>query len=272
MRDIRSAANPLLVRLRRLARDPAGYRPTDELWLEGEHLVSAWAAAGRPIALAVVSESRASEPAVLRLVSRAAESIRIPDALFAGLSALESPAGIGVVGSRPAGPAVDPLAATLVLDRVQDPGNVGTLLRTAAAMGLGQVLALVGTAALWSPKVLRGGMGAHLSLNLVEGLSVSDLSALRMPLVGTLPQGQPAIWSTRLPWPVAWVLGHEGQGLAPAVQALCAFSVTIPQPGGEESLNVATAGALCLYESARQRLAPSDVPGGNRPACPSPSS
>ena len=154
----------------------------------------------------------------------------------------------------PEAPAIDPDSATVVLDRVQDAGNVGSILRSAAAFGVGQVLALQGTAGLWSPKVLRAGMGAHFGLRLVEGLVPDDLAALRVPLVGTSLATDQTLHSARLPQPCAWVLGHEGQGVAPDLLARCAQVLRIPQPGGEESLNVAAAAAVCLYESLRRSL------------------
>jgi TrmH family RNA methyltransferase len=142
--------------------------------------------------------------------------------------------------------------ASVVLDRVQDPGNVGSILRSAAAFGVPQVLALKGTVALWSPKVLRAGMGAHFGLHLVEGLAPEDLAAVGVPLVATSSHAGHQLPDAPLPQPCAWVLGHEGQGVHADLLARCALQVSIPQPGGEESLNVAAAAAVCLYESARR--------------------
>ena len=125
---------------------------------------------------------------------------------------------------------------------------------SAAAMGFRQVLALKGTAALWSPKVLRAGMGAHFGLRLIEGLGPEDLSGLSVPLVATSSYADAQLHQVQLPRPCAWVMGHEGQGVQPGLMARCLLTVGIPQPGGEESLNVGSAAAICLYESARQRL------------------
>jgi TrmH family RNA methyltransferase len=126
------------------------------------------------------------------------------------------------------------------------------VLRSASALGARQVLALKGTAALWSPKVLRAGMGAHFHLDLIEGLASDDLDALQVPLLATSSHGGESIADASLPSPCAWVFGHEGQGVSPEVMARCAMRLRIPQPGGEESLNVGAAAAICLYESARQ--------------------
>jgi TrmH family RNA methyltransferase len=249
---ITSRDNPLLMRLRKLARDPAGYRKTGELWLEGEHLCAALRQRGQRPAQAVVGDSAWAQPALRALALWAPRVVRVPDALFEGLSALPSPARLGFVLALPAAPAIDVAAASVVLDRVQDAGNVGSILRSAAAFGVGQVLALQGTAALWSPKVLRAGMGAHFGLRLIEGLQPDDLAALAVPLVGTRLDTDQLLPGAALPHPCAWVLGHEGQGVAPALLARCALTVRIPQPGGEESLNVAAAAAVCFYESIRR--------------------
>jgi TrmH family RNA methyltransferase len=177
----------------------------------------------------------------------------LPDALMAGLSTLESPAPLGFVLPWAGAAALDPTRASVVLDRLQDAGNVGNILRSAAAFGFTQVIAIKGTAALWSPKVLRAGMGAHFGLHLVEGVTDDALATFALPLLATSSHAVRALHEAPLPWPCAWVLGHEGQGVSAGLTARCAESLRIPQPGGEESLNVAAAAAVCLYESARQR-------------------
>ena len=252
-RRISSRDNPLLAAVRKLAADPGGYRRAGRLWLEGEHLCEAFVARGGVPAQALVAEEAWERPALRALAQRAAAVALLPQALLAGLGTLESPAPIGFVVDWPGSPAIEPGAPSVVLDRLQDAGNVGAILRSAAAFGVTQVLALKGTAALWSPKVLRAGMGAHFGLRLVESLEPEALAALQVPLLATSSHTGTAIDTATLPWPCAWVFGHEGQGVAPAVAARCAARLGIPQPGGEESLNVAAAAAVCLYESSRQR-------------------
>ncbi len=249
---ISSRDNPLLQRLRRLAQDGAAYRRLGQAWLEGEHLCSALRARGGAVTQAVISEQAWQDPRLRELAGWAARVVVVPAPLFAGISALESPARIGFVLDLPPAAPVRPDVATVVLDRLQDPGNVGSVLRSAAAFGAAQVLALKGTVALWSPKVLRAGMGAHFGLQLSEGLEEDALAALQVPLLATSSHAGQALPLAALPWPCAWVLGHEGQGVAVTLLARCALQVRIPQPGGEESLNVAAAAAVCLYESARQ--------------------
>jgi TrmH family RNA methyltransferase len=248
---IHSRDNPLLVRLRKLAGDPGAYRKLGEIWIEGDHLASAFVQRGGTPRQAVITEA-AWEQARLRELAGHARAIAIvPAALMGGLSALESAAPLGFVvpwtgpGSLAAG------EPSVVLDRLQDAGNVGTILRSASAFGFRQVLAMKGTAALWSPKVLRAGMGAHFGLRLVEGLE--SLQGLALPLLAASSHADATIDRVALPWPCAWVMGHEGQGVSAALLQQCQRSLRIAQPGGEESLNVGAAAAICLYESARQR-------------------
>ncbi len=253
---IQSRDNPLLVRLRRLAQDGGAYRKEGVVWLEGEHLCRALLARGGLPLQAVLSASGWQQDALHDLAQAAPRITVVPDALFAAISALESPAGLGFLATLPPAPTIRPLVASVVLDRVQDAGNVGSILRSAAAFGFAQVLALKGTAALWSPKVLRAGMGAHFALHLVEGLAPADLAQLQLPLLATSSHQGTWLQQARLPWPCAWLMGHEGQGVCGELMARAQLQLRIPQPGGEESLNVGSAAAVCLYESARQQLAP----------------
>lgn len=252
-RAITSRDNPLLVRLRRLVADPAAYRKLGQLWIEGDHLCDAFLRRGGTPAQAIVSEAGWEQPALRALAGAARDVAIVPAALMQALSTLESPAAIGFVLDWPGAGTIRAHDPTVVLDRLQDAGNVGTILRTASAFGFTQCIALKGTAALWSPKVLRAGMGAHFGLQLVEQASESDLEALRAPLLGTSSHADHALHEVDLPWPCAWVLGHEGQGVSAALAARCSQTLRIPQPGGEESLNVGAAAAVCLYESNRQR-------------------
>lgn len=253
-RVVTSRDNPLLVKLRKLAAEPAAYRKLGQLWVEGDHLCDAFLKRGGRPAQSVITEAAWEQPA-LRELARAADVVTIvPTALMAALSTLESSAPLGFVLPWSDKGAIEPLAPTVILDRLQDAGNVGTVLRTAAAFGFTQCIALKGTAALWSGKVLRAGMGAHFGLNLVEQAAEADLDALRSPLLGTSSHAPQALHEVDLPWPCAWVMGHEGQGMSAGLAARCVQTLRIPQPGGEESLNVGAAAAICLYESNRQRL------------------
>jgi TrmH family RNA methyltransferase len=250
--QIRSRDNPHVKELRRLAQDSTQYRRQGRVWIEGEHLCAAARTRGWAPEMAVFSESFWP----LALADKgltAIKNIVLPDALFASISGLESPARMAWVLGLPAPARPDPAAPTVVLDRVQDAGNVGSILRSSAAFGFRQVLAMKGSAALWSPKVLRAGMGAHFGLTLVEGLAEDDLEALAVPLLATHVHAGDWLHRAALPWPCAWVFGHEGQGVAPQIEARAAQRIRIAQPGGEESLNVAAAAAICLHASGAAR-------------------
>ena len=253
IKAISSRDNPLLVRLRKLAGDPAAYRKSGEVLIEGDHLCAAFLQRGGVVPQAVITEAAWDVPALRAIAERADAVAVIPQALMTGISTLESSAPLAFVLPWPGAGRMLPEAATVVLDRLQDAGNVGAIIRSAAAFGFAQVLSIKGTAALWSPKVLRAGMGAHFGLNLIEVADEAALAELNVPLLATSSHAARAIHQVSLPWPCAWVLGHEGQGVSAAVMQRCSQALRIPQPGGEESLNVAAAAAVCLYESARQR-------------------
>ncbi len=249
---VTSRDNSLLKDLRRLSQDNTAYRKQGRVWLEGDHLCRAALARGLKPAVAVFCESF-WPLAPAEWAQAAIKTIVIPDLLMADISGLESPARMGFVLNLPAPAALIPGAASLILDRVQDAGNVGSMLRSAAAFGFSQVLALKGTAALWSPKVLRAGMGAHFALQLLEGLTPEDLEALTVPLLVTSSHHGEFLHRQAMPMPCAWAMGHEGQGVGDALMARAALKVRIAQPGGEESLNVAAAAAICLYASSLVR-------------------
>ena len=247
--SITSRDNPLLKELRKLAQDNTAYRKTGRYWIEGDHLCRAALLRGLKPAILVVSESF-GPVAQAEYVRAAIKTIVIPDALFSDISGLESPAKLGFVIDLPSTGPIATQAATVVLDRVQDAGNVGSILRSAGAFGFKQVLALKGTAALWSPKVLRAGMGAHFGLQLHEGLTMQDLDALQVPLVVTSSHQGDLVQNLQLPFPCAWAMGHEGQGVSSELMARATHFARIGQPGGEESLNVAAAAAICLHTSS----------------------
>ena len=249
---IHSRDNAFVKDLRRLAQDTTAYRKQGRVWLEGDHLCRAALARGLRASVAVFSESFWPQ-AQVEYAQAATKFIVLADALFADVSGLESPASMGFILDLPAPASLQPNAPTVVLDRVQDAGNVGSILRSASAFGFRQVAAIKGSAALWSPKVLRAGMGAHFALDLIEGLALDDLAALQVPLLVTSSHAGDFLHRAALPWPCAWVMGHEGQGVSPALEDRASLRIRIAQPGGEESLNVAAAAAICLHASGAGR-------------------
>ncbi|MDB5745049.1 MAG: hypothetical protein JWR68_3364 [Polaromonas sp.] len=247
---ISSRDNPLLKDLRRLSQDSTAYRKQGRVWLEGDHLCRAALARGFTPAMAVFSASF-WPPAQMEWAQAAIKNIVIADALLPEISGLESPARMGFVMELAPAPQLQPHLASIILDRVQDAGNVGSILRSAAAFGFHQVIALKGTAALWSPKVLRAGMGAHFALRMLESVETEAVAALTVPIVVTSSHQGSLLHQLQVPMPCAWAMGHEGQGVSSELMSRASLKIRIDQPGGEESLNVAAAAAICLYASGR---------------------
>ena len=254
---ISSRDNDFVKDLKRLAHGSTDYRKQQRIWAEGDHLVRAALARGVRPAMGVFAASY--WPLAAAPHTRAAlKNIVLSDTLFDVISTLESPARMGFVFDLAPAPALQPGVASVILDRVQDAGNVGSILRSASAFGFKQIIALKGTAGLWSPKVLRAGMGAHWGLQLIEGAELGLLAGLSVPLLVTSSHRgsylHQALLNQELSWPCAWALGHEGQGVCAELEARAAGHVRIAQPGGEESLNVAAAAAICLHASATAGL------------------
>jgi len=259
---ISSRDNAFLKDLRRLSQDSTAYRKQGRFWVEGEHLCGAALARGVTPVVAIFSES--CWPAAPTAWTQAAnKNIVIADTLFADIGVLDSPASVGFVFELPAPRVLQSKVASVILDRVQDAGNVGSILRSASAFGFTQIIALKGTAALWSPKVLRAGMGAHWGLHLIEGAEPAQMADLVVPIIVTSShQGEylhQAQHGKTLPMPCAWALGHEGQGVGVELEALAGLKIRIAQPGGEESLNVAAAAAICLHASSSGWVPPHEV-------------
>ncbi len=249
---VSSRDNPSLVRIRKLLSDPGATRKLGWLWLEGDHLIRAALTRGVTLAEVLVDAARADDALLQPLLAAAPRASLVDSRLWRELSGLETPTPIGALVALPTAATIEPGLATVVLDRLQDAGNAGSILRSASALGVRQVVALKGTVSLWSPKVLRAGMGAHFNLRLVEAQAPDALDALAVPWVGTSSHADALLHEAQLPQPCAWFFGHEGRGVDEALLARCAMRVAIAQDGGEESLNVAAAAAICLHESQRQ--------------------
>ena len=262
MNLVTSRDNPLVKELRRLSQDSTAYRKSGRVWLEGDNLCRALLTRGHLPEQAVFAQS-AWDQADPQLTKASQKNTVLPDALFREISGLESASTMGFVWTIPnAADNADDIqngVPTVFLDCIQDAGNVGSILRSAGAFGFTQVLARKGTAALWSPKVLRAAMGAHFGLHLVEGVGPEQLADLQIAWLSTSSHQGPFLHTllaeAKLPMPCAWLMGHEGQGVSAALAERAAVHVRIAQPGGEESLNVASAAAICLHASATCHLA-----------------
>lgn len=257
MKTVASRDNPAYKALAKLASSAAERRKRGLSVIEGAHLVRACLDAGHPVAQLFLTRAAAEAEAALAGRARAASAVivELADALFAAVSGVESPTGVIAVVATPAGRPVPPGARfCLALEDLQDPGNVGTLLRSAAAAGVEHVLLSPTCAFAWSPKVLRAGQGAHFAVNIVEG---ADLAAFVAGFAGTsvalCGEAKASLHDTDLRGPLALLVGNEGAGLSPALERAATVRARIPMPGRAESLNAGVAGSIALFEAVRQR-------------------
>jgi TrmH family RNA methyltransferase len=260
MKSISSRDNPLYKELKHLATSSQARRKTGRTLLDGVHLCEAYLQHGGLPLQCVVSESAAHHaevaPLIARLDPKTTECVVLTDALFHAISQVEHGIDLLFVIDLPRVESPEGLTESVVLlDKVQDPGNLGSILRSAAAAGIKYVFCSAGTALCWSPKVLRAGMGAHFLLNIIEN---ADLAALirssQVPVLATSSHVSQHVYDIDLTQPVAWLFGHEGQGVAEELLALATHRIAIPQPGAMESLNVAACAAICFFEQVRQKI------------------
>jgi TrmH family RNA methyltransferase len=189
-----------------------------------------------------------------------ARTIVVPASLLAEHSAMPADVGVLAVVATPRSLAPrDDAAFTLLLEDVQDPGNVGSIVRTAAAAGVEQVLLSKKCAFAWSPKVLRAGQGAHFLTRVVEDVDLVAWSARFRDAGGAVAalvvDGGVSLYDAKLPPWLALAVGNEGGGLSAAMVNAANLRVTIPMAVGNESLNAAAATAVALFECVRQRAA-----------------
>ena len=261
MKSITSPANTTFRAWLRLATQPREAREQRRALAEGLHLAQAAleaAAAVEAVLLRQGPHGAEVERLAAAAIERGAVGYEVAAALYDRISPAERGAGLMLVVQvpehlLPAGARRD----MLYLDGIQDPGNVGTLLRTAAAAGVHDVLASPATAALWAPKTLRAGQGAQFRLRLYEQVSPASLPAvLDGCWIGADARGGEPLWTAPLPaGPVGWILGSEGAGLTASARSVCQRLVSIPVDDTVESLNVTAAGAVCLFERQRRLLA-----------------
>jgi len=262
LRQIHSQDNPHWRELVLCAHSARERRKRGLSFLEGEHLCEAWLDHWGAPRLIAIADSAHQVPSCRALLARAQKQdpsltiLSVDDAMWRHLSQLVQGVSLAFLIETPQPSLPERLNEDAIfMDRVQDPGNVGSILRTAVAAGITRVVTAPGTAWVWSPKVLRAGMGAHFALEIHEGVEWVELEArVEMPRLASRPQDATELWSTDLRSPVLWLFGNEGAGLDPLIDPKTVQWICIPQSDRVESLNVAAAAAICLFEQRRQRL------------------
>lgn len=204
----------------------------------------------------IQAHSRAHSQAQAPMQAKDLPCYVLPTALFNELSDVVSPQGVFFLVERPSAPWPEGIEQTcLLLDRIQDPGNLGTILRTAAALDISQVFLTSGTVNPWSAKVLRSGQGAHFHLAIFEQVALEQwFEAVKIPLAVTVLEGGQGLYQAALQGPIAWAFGNESRGVSEALVHRAEHPLTIEHGPQVESLNVAVAAAVCLFEHRRQNM------------------
>lgn len=254
MKTITSRENPLLKSIRKLAALAKERKKAGKTLLDGIHLVAAYHQAGGLPEAVMVSVSAQDHPEIRDFLRKVLPEnlILLSDDLFRDISTVETPTGIFALIRIPQA-ATEEVDCCVLLEDIQDPGNLGSILRSAAAAGIGRIHLSPGCTDAWSPKVLRAGMGAHFHLSIHEN---SDLVAVARTfpgqVVATTLGAEKALFSLDLTGPTAFVIGNEGAGISAGLLAAADSRVMIPMPGAAESLNAAAAAAICFFERVRQ--------------------
>ena len=257
MKLISSRDNATVKHLHALATSARARRGSGETLIDGAHLLGVALERGVQPKMVVVSESGRGQAEIAALLEAcsAFNCIELPDRLFAHVSPVDAPSGVlAVITIPPPALELSVTGSCVVLDGVQDPGNLGSILRTAAAVGVADVLLAPGCAQAWSPRVLRAAMGAHFGLRIFENVNAQAvLAGFSGAILAADLQDSVELYELDLRGQVAWLFGSEGQGLSSAMVALATQRVLIPMPGGMESLNVGVAAGVCLFEQLRQQ-------------------
>ncbi|MEK7755198.1 MAG: RNA methyltransferase [Acidobacteriota bacterium] len=258
LKRIRSRDNPRFKALRELAASTRERRKAGLALLDGAHLIAAYRASGGMPEQLILSDSGMASPEAAQLAAGAAglSALVLADSLFEDIAQLATPTGIiALIRTPNPGPLPDRIEHCVMLENIQDAGNLGSILRSTAAAGIRTVLLSQGCAFAWSPKVLRAGMGAHFSLEIFDN---ADLAAavrrLSGRLISTSGHARRSLYEVDLRGPLAWVFGNEGAGVSAELNLAAAEQVRIPMARNTESLNVAAAAAICLFEQVRQQI------------------
>lgn len=255
MKQVSSRENALFKRLKKLAFSARERRKSQKALLDGTHLIEAYLDLGNVPEMLVVSLPALNQAEVRGLANRLPEDklVIFEADLFNEISTVESATGIAAVISIPACSSTPDAEFCVLLEAVQDPGNLGSILRSAAAAGCDTAYLSADCADVWSPKVLRAGMGAHFFLNLLEHQDLPKV-AREYPgkVVAAALQGETSLFQSELKGRVAFIIGNEGAGISEFLLEEADEIIRIPMPGGMESLNAGAAAAICLFERVRQ--------------------
>lgn len=252
---ISSRDNRLFKQLKALTSSARERRSVGKVLLDGAHLLQSYLDTFGEPELLVVSDGDIALD-VMNMLDQLAEikTITMPASMFSAISPVTTPTGILALVRTPILTPPDDPSFVLMLENIQDPGNLGSMLRNAAAAGVDVVYLSEGCTEAWSPKALRGGQGAHFVLPIVEQVNLlAEMQQFTGLTLATAMHGV-SLYQQDLSGRVAFVIGNEGAGLSQRLLDVAQVKVTIPMPGQVESLNAAAAAAVCLFERVRQTL------------------
>ncbi len=231
-------------------------RGEGKLVLEGDRLIGDALASGGLPSLALYSPERADYALIAELQNRHCDLLPARDDILRYLSDTQQPSGLLAVFCLPKPAIQRPTERIMILDAVREPGNLGAILRTAAASGVQLAILAPGCVDPYNPKVMRAAMGAHFRLPAVEA-SWSEIAGFCQGLLVYAASADASLGYAAVDWLGAWALivGNEARGISRDARRLARISVSIPMSGAAESLNVASAAAVILFEAQRQRLA-----------------
>ena len=260
---ITSKDNPTIKTAHALLTQSRQRKKLGQTVLEGTHLIDAYLNANLLPKNIIVSESGLQNDEIVVLLNRleklnrleSIKTLTISDNLYKEIRTLGESLPMMAIIDTPNLPLNQVINTDcLIINGVQDNGNLGTLLRTASAIGFSTVICTTGTAQAYNPKTLRAGMGANFSLNIYENVSLDEIfDFVKVPMFATSSHTAKIIYEQNLTKPLALIMGHEGQGVQAELLDKCQ-KIALPQPNGQESLNVGVAGSVCLYEILRQRM------------------
>ena len=257
MKLIQSRDNLFYKELARLHGSARQRSKSGQTLLDGAHLLAAYLDAGMMPRHILLNAAASHDGEIAGLLERMKNVpvTQLEDRLFAGLSDLKTPTGmLALIDVPQPSVSIADSRFALLLEDIQDPGNLGSMLRSAAAAGCDTVFLSPGCADAWSPKVLRAAMGGHFSLRIHEQ---QDLPGVARGFSGTLLatslHATLSLYDCDLRGNVAFLIGNEGAGLSVDLLNLATQKITIPMHNKVESLNAAAAAAICLFEAVRQR-------------------
>lgn len=258
IKNITSSNNPLIKNVKMLLTSSSARSKQGKTVIEGLTVCSLYVEKyGSPVICIMAEDvkSEISSSILSKLTDLGTDVLIVPRSVYSSFSNLDNGEGVCFVVEIPSGSELAGALneSALLIDRLQDPGNMGTIMRTAVAAGIKEVYCSNGTVSLWSPKVLRSAMGAHFKLNIYESVELKEvIDSSLVKVLATSSHSKSTIYQEDLNQKIAWLIGNEGRGVKQDLLEICDGTVAIPHKGEIESLNVSIATAICLFEHMRQ--------------------